>query len=146
VGCGVQITQPNSYGRDFNANGGGYYIMQNSRDVGIRIWFKQREDIEINVWKRDGNELLCVDIATWGLPDAAFTWDECDYDGHFNAQNFLFDLTFCVRWLVLLMAFANYELQGDWAGNVYSTSGCPGNCTDCERVLSSCIAVSYPLE
>ncbi len=120
--------------------------MQNSRDVGIRIWFKQREDIEINVWKRDGNELLCVDIATWGLPDAAFTWDECDYDGHFNAQNFLFDLTFCVRWLVLLMAFANYELQGDWAGNVYSTSGCPGNCTDCERVLSSCIAVSYPLE
>jgi len=114
AGCGVQFTQPNSYGRDFNANGGGYYIMQLSRDVGIRIWFKQREDIEINLWKRDGNERLCVDLATWGLPDAAFTWDQCDYDSHFNAQNFLFDLTFC----------------GDWAGNVYSTSGCPGNCTD----------------
>ncbi|KAF8331575.1 hypothetical protein F5887DRAFT_58504 [Amanita rubescens] len=101
VGCGVQITQPNSYGRDFNANGGGYHIMQLSRDIGIRIWFKQREDIEINEWKRDGNDLLCVDLATWGLPDAASTWDECDYDGHFNAQNFLFDLTFCVIGLVM---------------------------------------------
>lgn len=85
--------------------------MQLSRDVGIRIWFKQREDIEINIWKRGGNDLLCVDVATWGLPDAAFTWDECDYNSHFNAQNFLFDLTFCVRWFVLFIAFVNYNCR-----------------------------------
>jgi len=111
AGCGVQFNQPNSYGSDFNANGGGYYIMQLSREAGINIWFKERWELEFLL---DGGGPICVDLFTWGLPDAGFTWNDCDFDSHFNAQNLLFDLTFC----------------GDWAGNVYPGSGCPSNCTD----------------
>jgi hypothetical protein len=105
--------------------------MQLSREAGINIWFKERWELEFLL---DGGGPICVDLFTWGLPDAGFTWNDCDFDSHFNAQNLLFDLTFCVSWFIPLTAFANCISQGDWAGNVYPGSGCPSNCTDCEYI------------
>ena len=77
--------------------------MQLSRQAGINIWFRQRWELELLL---GGDRPICDSF--FGLPDAAFTWDGCDFDSHFNAQNLLFDLTFCVSWFIPLMAFANY--------------------------------------
>ncbi|KAI0314133.1 hypothetical protein OF83DRAFT_1085866 [Amylostereum chailletii] len=51
---------------------------------------------------------------TQGTPMASFPNTSCDIDSHFNTANIIINLTFC----------------GDWAGNVYSSSGCPSTCND----------------
>ena len=86
--------------------------------------------------------------AWWGEPDAVFPLaaDNCDYGSHFDAHNFVFDLTFCVSGappdLMCLSLLGEYSharlLQGDWAGTVYPTSGCgTGSCDDCESSRST---------
>lgn len=83
--------------------------MQLSREAGINIWFKERWELEFLL---KGGGPICVDLFTWGLPDAGFIWNECDFDSHFNAQNLIFDLTFCVSWFIPLTTFANRISQG----------------------------------
>ncbi|KAI0757393.1 2 beta-glucanase [Daedaleopsis nitida] len=42
-GCGVQATQPNSFGKSFNGAGGGFYAMERTSSF-IKVWFWSRND------------------------------------------------------------------------------------------------------
>ncbi|KAF7321334.1 GH16 domain-containing protein [Mycena kentingensis (nom. inval.)] len=110
-GCGVAFNKPDSYGSSFNDRGGGFYAMQRSQD-GVNVWFWTRNDSNLPM-EIDKN-LPTINPQYWGTPEAFFPTTQCSYDGHFNAHNVVFDLTFC----------------GDWAGSAYSKSGCGGDCID----------------
>lgn len=118
-GCGVQGAT-GSYGVPFNAAGGGWYVMARTAEDGIRVWFWARGDPTVppEVLYAPALGILGTTISpnpTWGAPVASFPMGPlCDYATHFNAHQFVFDLTFC----------------GDWAGNDYTTTGCSGSCTD----------------
>ncbi|KAL0956281.1 hypothetical protein HGRIS_002439 [Hohenbuehelia grisea] len=114
-GCGTRIPKSNSYGSGFNVNGGGWFVMHKSRDMGVRVWFWSRSDPSVPSAITSGSPVLTYgDMDSWGTPDANFPPDTCQYDTHFNAHQMVFDLTFC----------------GDWAGSGYSKAGCPGSCVD----------------
>ncbi|TFY61205.1 hypothetical protein EVJ58_g4670 [Rhodofomes roseus] len=117
-GCGVSGA-PLSYGADFNGAAGGWFAVQRGAATGIRAWFWSRQDaasVPLAVQYPLVAAITGVSPdASWGEPYAVFPMDaECNYEEHFNAHQFVFDLTFC----------------GDWAGSAYPTSGCPGTCTD----------------
>ncbi|KAF7361946.1 putative glycosidase C21B10.07 [Mycena venus] len=115
-GCGVSFTKRNSYGRPFNLNGGGYYVMRRG-ECGIFVWFWSRRDPSVPPEVSQGLNTVNPDPSFWGEPDAVFPTDSCDYPSHFDAHSIVFDLTFC----------------GDWAGSpsaYNSDTGCPGNCID----------------
>ncbi|EPT04508.1 hypothetical protein FOMPIDRAFT_131833 [Fomitopsis schrenkii] len=117
-GCGVAGV-PLSYGADLNAAGGGWFAMQRGAATGIRAWFWSREAAgSVPLAVRYPLLAAVTGVApddSWGEPYAAFPMGAaCNYTEHFNAHQFVFDLTFC----------------GDWAGSAYPSSGCPGTCTD----------------
>ncbi|KAM6489168.1 endo-beta-glucanase [Amanita muscaria] len=110
AGCGVKFPTMESYGPSFNDIGGGWYAMERS-NTQVRVWF----------WPRNGYVPLDVQAGLpivnpdlWGTPSADFPNTDCDINSHFAPQSIVINLTFC----------------GDWAGNVYSSSGCPGTCVD----------------
>ncbi|KAF8432245.1 glycoside hydrolase family 16 protein [Boletus edulis BED1] len=110
-GCGVHLADRNSFGHNFNFNGGGWYAVDRSPTY-IAIYFWERgstsvpSEVEYPVDK--------VDTSTWGTPAAYFPNTDCDFPSHFGPMNIIINLAFC----------------GDWAGSVYSSSGCPSNCVD----------------
>ncbi|KAI0059352.1 2 beta-glucanase [Artomyces pyxidatus] len=110
AGCGVQTSGGNNYGPGFNNNGGGWYAMERTSSF-VKVWFWARNDgsVPSDVQSGAGS----VDTDNWGTPDAYFPNTDCDIASHFQASNIIINLTFC----------------GDWAGNVYSSSGCPDDCT-----------------
>ncbi|CAE6376808.1 unnamed protein product [Rhizoctonia solani] len=109
-GCGVRFEE-GSYGPGFNARKGGWYAMRRTQD-GISVWFWGRDDSSVPEDVRCGDKKLRPE--SWGLPVADFPADNCDMRSHFGSHKIVFDLTFC----------------GDWAGNEYPNSGCPGTCVD----------------
>lgn len=149
-GCGVKFPENvPSYGSPFNLNGGGYYVMLKSRDCGIQIWFWPRDspdtppEIAGGAWKEE--PLIANPLDTWGPPDANFPLDPnyCNYDQFFNAHQIVFDLTFCVRdFFIGLLVFPGMtemfsSPQGDWAGNVWASSGCGiDSCEHCKYLLT----------
>ncbi|KAI0314134.1 hypothetical protein OF83DRAFT_1138228 [Amylostereum chailletii] len=111
AGCGVHSTGANSYGPAFNSNGGGWYAMERTNTF-IKVWFWPRNSGSVPSDVSGGASSINTD--NWGTPMAYFPNTSCNIDSHFNAANIIINLTFC----------------GDWAGTVYSTSGCPSTCTD----------------
>lgn len=105
-GCGVQ-GETGSYGAPFNAAGGGWYVMARTAEDGIRVWFWARGDPTVppEVLYAPALDILGTTISpnpTWGAPVASFPMGPlCDYATHFNAHQFVFDLTFCVSVLDL---------------------------------------------
>jgi hypothetical protein len=113
-GCGVQVTQANSYGPGFNAAGGGWYAMERTNSA-ISVWFWSRGASGIPSDVSSGASQ--VDTSNWGEPAAYFpSTSTCDLASEFNANNIIINLTFC----------------GDWAGqsSVYAASGCPSTCVN----------------
>jgi hypothetical protein len=41
-GCGVSFSEKKSYGASFNKAGGGYYVMQRTKQHGAQVWFWSR--------------------------------------------------------------------------------------------------------
>ncbi|VDC00844.1 unnamed protein product [Peniophora sp. CBMAI 1063] len=111
AGCGALITEPNSYGPAFNANGGGWYAMERT-DTFVKVWFWQRTDTSVPADVKHGAG--SIDTGKWGTPDAYFPNTSCDIGAKFGPANIIINLTFC----------------GDWAGAEYNASGCPSTCTD----------------
>jgi len=109
-GCGVRILDPNSFGPGFNNNGGGTYAMLWD-DTGIAIFFFPRQSIPSDI--TSGNP----DPSSWGLPNAKWPSSSCDPFQFFKDHVAIFDTTFC----------------GDWAGNVWSSSGLPGQEQSCAQ-------------
>ncbi|OJJ76633.1 hypothetical protein ASPBRDRAFT_115571, partial [Aspergillus brasiliensis CBS 101740] len=113
TGCVVEGTQGSS-GTPFNEKGGGVYAMQWT-DEFLKFWFFPRGSIPSSITQGE------PDVAAFGTP-MAHMQGSCNFAEHFKAQQFIFDTTFC----------------GDWAGGVYSTSGCP--VSDSSSSFKSCVA------
>ncbi|KAF8069103.1 laminarinase [Lyophyllum atratum] len=113
AGCGVKFTDARSYGPTFNNNGGGWYAMERTTSF-IKVWFWTRSATNVPADVKNG--ATSVNTGNWGTPVAYFPNTSCDIATHFGAHNIVINckLTFC----------------GDWAGNVYGSSGCPSSCVD----------------
>jgi hypothetical protein len=74
--------------------------MSNTQAFGIQIWYWSRLSQSIPDEIIAGNSLTPNE--EWGTPAANFTMvpGYCDYSEYFNAQQIIFDLTFCVSTLV----------------------------------------------
>jgi len=106
-GCGVIEWSRASYGQTFDAGGGGVFVMKWDAD-GIAVWSFYRVAVPQDIIDEE------PDPNNWGEPIAALSPENCDINEHFYNHNIIFDITFC----------------GDWAGNSYATSGCPGTCPE----------------
>ena len=60
------------------------------------MWFWSRDDSTTPKGILYGSSEMAVD-GSWGWPEAAFKFEDCDYASHFDAHQILFDLTFCVN-------------------------------------------------
>ncbi|KAJ7071006.1 glycoside hydrolase family 16 protein [Mycena amicta] len=90
----------------FEAQGGGIFAMKWD-DTGIAGHFVDRSAIPGDIKAGSPNP------ANWGTPVASLAPETCDPLTFFVNHSIIFDITFC----------------GDWAGNSYATSGCPGSCS-----------------
>jgi len=107
AGCGVTEWSRASYGPYFDAQGGGVFAMKWDEN-GIAVYSFYRAAIPQDI--NEGSP----DPSNWGEPVAALEPGACNPIEFFVNHSIIFDITFC----------------GDWAGNSYATSGCPGSCTE----------------
>ncbi|KAF9569594.1 glycoside hydrolase family 16 protein [Agrocybe pediades] len=101
-GCGVTEWSRASYGPYFDEQGGGIFAMKWDEND-ISIWSFYRAAVPKDVTEGAPNP------AGWGAPSARLDNTGCNITQFFNAHRIVF---------------------GDWAGNSYATSGCPGSCED----------------
>ncbi|KAG5648010.1 hypothetical protein DXG03_007044 [Asterophora parasitica] len=106
-GCGIIEWSRASYGPYFDSIGGGVFAMKWDEN-GIAVWSFYRGAIPKDILDES------PDPSQWGMPSAALEPKNCDPLQYFVNHSIIFDITFC----------------GDWAGNSYATSGCPGTCDD----------------
>ncbi|KAG6862240.1 hypothetical protein C0995_002171 [Termitomyces sp. Mi166 len=101
-GCGTSFATENSYGEGFNDVGGGWYVMERSRDEGIKVWFWPRNDGSVPFDVKHDLDIIVPDLWFGCKPDAYFpTGYRCDYDSHFDEHEIIFDLTFCSSTIIL---------------------------------------------
>lgn len=106
-GCSVTEWSRASYGPLFDTQGGGVFAMKWD-ETGISIWSFFRVAVPQDIVDGIPNPM------NWGLPSATLDTTRCDLPKFFIDHQIVFDITFC----------------GDWAGNTYATSGCPGTCDE----------------
>lgn len=107
TGCYFLDSDSRSYGTGFNEQGGGVFAHEWTSSA-IKIWFFSRDDIPCDITDKT------PDPSTWGEPVFAFNNDACDISSHFSDHVLTIDTTLC----------------GDWAGNVFGSSGCSGTCAE----------------
>lgn len=105
AGCGITDWSRASYGPYFDSQGGGVFAMKWDEN-GIAVWSFYRAAIPKDITNGSPNP------SEWGTPSAALSSTQCSIGKYFSNHSIVFDITFC----------------GDWAGNSYATSGCPGTC------------------
>ncbi|KAF8968342.1 hypothetical protein BDZ97DRAFT_1902949 [Flammula alnicola] len=101
-GCDVTEWSRASYGPFFEAQGGGILAMKWDEND-ISVWSFFRAAIPNDVTKGTPNPSL------WGTPSAMLKNTQCNIEQYFSNHSIVF---------------------GDWAGNSYATSGCPGTCPE----------------
>lgn len=106
TGCGIQDPSTKTYGKGFNAGGGGAFATLWTDD-GISIWFFARNNIPSDLASKKPQP------SKWGRPRAFFASDDCSMGQFFGDQTIVFDTTLC----------------GDWGGATYQSGGCPGTCS-----------------
>ncbi|MBW0494633.1 hypothetical protein O181_034348 [Austropuccinia psidii MF-1] len=106
AGCGVEDSNPDSFGQRLNQLGGGVFAAMYTHS-------------EISVWRWARNFVphgIHDDFPqpeTWGIPIATWkTGQYCDLRSKFGPQNLVFTITTC----------------GDADKNTYSQGQCPGTC------------------
>ncbi|KAJ7581338.1 glycoside hydrolase family 16 protein [Mycena floridula] len=105
-GCGVQDTDPRTFGRGFNQAGGGVFAHLWDH-TGIQIWHFARDEIPADIIKKK------PDPTNWPRPAAFFSSSKCDIRAHFHDHVLTLNIALC----------------GDWAGATYTQGGqCPGTC------------------
>lgn len=120
-GCGVKTVD--SFGAKFNEHGGAVVVMEWTRSV-IRMWIFPKDDgrghgrasvpfdLSVHAPRPD------IDTDAWGLPAASFPHDACEIERFFRDHVLVINTTLC----------------GDWAGDVFAGSACPG--IDCRSFVS----------
>nr|GAT44210.1 predicted protein [Mycena chlorophos] len=120
AGCGITEWSKASYGEFFTSQGGGVYAMKWDEE-GIAGHFVRAFLPSLSaILPTVDRSAIPPDIISgnptptgWGTPVASLAPSGCDPVTNFVNHSIVFDITFC----------------GDWAGNSYATSGCPGSCT-----------------
>ncbi|THV04929.1 glycoside hydrolase family 16 protein [Dendrothele bispora CBS 962.96] len=106
-GCAITEWSRSSYGPDFDRQGGGVFAMKWDEN-GIAVWSFFRAAVPGDVYTGSPNP------SNWGTPSANLSPEGCNITQYFANHSIIFDITFC----------------GDWAGNSYATSECPGTCPE----------------
>jgi hypothetical protein len=108
-------TQGASFGRNFNAQGGGVWAMEWTSQ-GIKVWFfPYSNSPSFDSTKAFPSSLLSDSPVPdqFGKPAAAFTGAGCNWDSHFKNQSIVINTSLC----------------GDWAGKVWEQDqGGQGSC------------------
>ncbi|PWO01383.1 hypothetical protein FA09DRAFT_335994 [Tilletiopsis washingtonensis] len=134
-GCSERFSLTNSFGKDFNQNGGGWYAMKRdtrSGGEGISVYFwpsnTSVDALPAAVaaaagsappYVLTGANATAEDLAKWGQPAAHFdNGASCDMSQYFEQHEIIINLSFC----------------GDWAGETFQSSGCgPQSCSSFVR-------------
>jgi len=104
-GCGILDPDSSSGGAGLQAAGGGVFAMLWDGS-GVQIWHFARSDVPSDI--NNGNPTP----GGWGEPTGQWSSGTCSPYQFLQSQTIVFDTTLC----------------GDWAGNAYGSSGCPGTC------------------
>lgn len=115
AGCGV-VGPPDTYGPEFNSNGGGVYALEICNE-GIRVWFFPRDRIPANIGTRRNKP----DPSTWGTALADFPSTNCNIAEHFNNQSIIVNIDLCGE-------------QGAAPENYKGLYDCPSTC---ERLVAT---------
>ncbi|EAU84009.2 glycosyl hydrolase family 16 [Coprinopsis cinerea okayama7 len=107
AGCSITEWSRASYGPYFDEQGGGVFAMKWDEN-GIAVWSFYRAAIPKDITEGNPNP------RNWGDPSALLGPGKCNIMEYFRNHTVILNITFC----------------GDWAGNSYATSGCPGTCPD----------------
>ncbi|KAJ7225489.1 glycoside hydrolase family 16 protein, partial [Mycena pura] len=107
AGCGITEWSRASYGPFFEAQGGGVFAMKwDEKGIDVcALYHRSAIPGDIN----DGSP----NPDNWGQPVASLAPAACD------------PLTYFVNHSIIFVDIPS----GDWAGNSYATSGCPGSCS-----------------
>ncbi|KAF4618498.1 hypothetical protein D9613_010032 [Agrocybe pediades] len=108
-GCGIRAASNNTYGKGFNAIDGGMYAMKWD-STGIEVYFFKRGSIPKDIIAGE------LQPSKWGKPQARWPASSCNPSKYFVDHRIIFDTTLC----------------GDWAGNVWGSSGVPGQERSCK--------------
>jgi len=120
-GCAVLEWSRASYGEYFDSQGGGAFATKWDEN-GISTWSFYRAAIPQDILAGTPNP------SGWGTPAAELSPKNCTpLSNYFINMSMVFDITFC----------------GDWAGNSYATSGCPGTCEQRLQDPSSFVNASW---
>jgi hypothetical protein len=107
-GCGVEDTDTSSFGYGFNNAEGGVFALLWDNSTGMSMWHFARADIPADLTAQTPNP------STWGAPAGYWSAQSCDISANFYDHQMVIDTTIC----------------GNWAGGAYSSSGCPGTCSN----------------
>jgi len=109
-GCGIRDVDTKSFGPGFNNNGGGVYAMIWVNE-GIQVWFFSRQTIPADIQAGAPNPGL------WSQSHLKAFWPStnCNIQQFFKQHQLIFDTTLC----------------GDWAANVWNSSGVTGQEQSC---------------
>ena len=107
AGCAFQDGSSSSYGKGFNAVGGGAFVhLWDS--TGVTMWHFTRSEIPADITAKK------PDPSSWPTPVGFWSSDSCDVGSYFYDHTLVFDTTIC----------------GGWASGTYAKSGCPGTCSE----------------
>ncbi|KAF6747175.1 glycoside hydrolase family 16 protein [Ephemerocybe angulata] len=106
-GCSAMEWSQASYGLHFESQGGGILAMKWD-EYSIAIWSFFRAAIPEDVTAGEPRP------STWGPPSAVLSNTRCNITQYFKKHVVVFDITFC----------------GNYAGNNYNASQCPGTCAE----------------
>jgi hypothetical protein len=106
-GCDVIEWSRASYGPYFEAQGGGVIAMKwDENDISVWSFFRAAIPADVTAGTPSPS--------SWGAPSAMLRNTQCDITKYFAWHVIVFDITFC----------------GEWAGNSYATTDCPGTCDE----------------
>ena len=107
IGCSILDINKRSFGYGFNNAQGGVFALLWDTSAGMSVWHFARADIPADITSQTPTP------ANWGTPAGHWSSATCDIADNFYDHSMIFDMTIC----------------GDWAGNTYGNSGCPGTCS-----------------
>jgi hypothetical protein len=108
AGCSILDTATSSFGYGFNAAQGGVFAFLWDTSAGMSLWHFARADIPADITNQAPTP------ANWGTPAGFWSSATCDITDNFYDHSMIIDTTIC----------------GGWAGSAYSSSGCPGTCSE----------------
>lgn len=143
-GCSVGFSAQNSFGPDFNRNGGGYFAMvrdtaPGGRGISVHFWPATAGNNTpaallnpplsyLSTFANTSSPAYSTQSIQWSNPAAHFPNSaSCNMENYFGRHNIIFDTTLC----------------GYWAGETFPyVSGCPKNIT-CEDFVRGMFALGF---